>query len=146
MPMTLTFRSPAFADGETIPARHTCEGANAVPPLAWSGVPAGARTLLITCDDPDAPHGTFHHWAAYNIPATDTGALTGAVQAVNDFGRRGYGGPCPPPGDRPHRYVFRLAALRDRIEAPPTARAAEIRRLAAPLELAAATFTGRFGR
>lgn len=147
--MAMTFRSPAFAHGTTIPTQFTCNGENLVPPLEWAGVPGGAETLLITCDDPDAPRGTFHHWAVYNIPATQTGRSDVAppgIEAITDFGKPGYGGPCPPPGDPPHRYVFRLAALKGRIEAPAATRAAEIRRLARTMELDAAEFIGLFGR
>lgn len=147
MPMQLT--SPAFAAGDEIPKAHTCEGRNLSPPLAWSGVPAGALTLILTCDDPDAPRGTFRHWAAYNIPTAlhrlESGETAGD-QAVNDFGRPGYAGPCPPRGDAPHRYVFRLAALSGRLDAVASAPCSEIRRMAGPLELAAAELVGLFGR
>jgi len=88
------------------------------PPLDWSDAPAEARSLVILCDDPDAPAGTWRHWAAYNIPVDRAGLPEGAArhavgfsQALNDFGRPGYGGPCPPRGHGPHRYHFRLLAL-----------------------------------
>jgi Raf kinase inhibitor-like YbhB/YbcL family protein len=141
--------SSAFEPGGTIPAAYCCEGENRSPPLAWSGVPDGTVTLLLTCDDPDAPRGVFRHWAAYNIPPATSGLAAGEVaadQAVNDFGRAGYGGPCPPRGDRPHRYVFRLAALGGRLDPGPDARCAEVARLARPLELAAAELVGLYGR
>jgi Raf kinase inhibitor-like YbhB/YbcL family protein len=147
--MALQLHSPAFAADKPIPVEYTCEGADRSPPLAWSGVPDGAVTLLVTCDDPDAPRGTFHHWAVFNIPAERDALSAGEPapdEAINDFGRRGYGGPCPPRGHRPHRYVFRLAALNGRIDAPAGVRAGEVARLAAPLEIASASFTATFGR
>ncbi|MFQ5958886.1 MAG: YbhB/YbcL family Raf kinase inhibitor-like protein [Alphaproteobacteria bacterium] len=118
--MTLVLTSTAFADGERVPERYTCEGDDLSPPLAWSGAPAGTLSFALLCDDPDAPAGTWHHWAAYDIPA-ERSALTegfpkdarvGPVrQAVTDFRRPGYGGPCPPPGHGVHHYHFRLLAL-----------------------------------
>lgn len=118
MPLRLT--SAAFRQGGEIPRKYTCDGDNVSPPFAWSGVPEGTRSFLLLCDDPDAPGKIFHHWAAYDIPATwralneGHGAETladGFRQAINDFGKPGYAGPCPPPGDKPHRYHFRLNAL-----------------------------------
>jgi Raf kinase inhibitor-like YbhB/YbcL family protein len=112
--------SPAFVDGGTIPVRHSCEGADLSPPLAWLGAPAGTRSFAVLCDDPDAPAGTWHHWAIFAIPATTTALVEGVPaaaevagmrQAVNDFGRHGYGGPCPPKGHGAHHYHFRLLAL-----------------------------------
>jgi Raf kinase inhibitor-like YbhB/YbcL family protein len=116
----MQLRSSAFSDGAGIPRLYTCEGENLSPPLDWSGAPAGTRSFVLLCDDPDAPAGTWHHWAAYDIPA-DCAALTANAaqqaarlvfkQAVNDFRRTGYGGPCPPHGHGPHHYHFRLLAL-----------------------------------
>jgi len=109
-------RSPAFGYGEPIPPRYTCAGENLSPPLVWGGVPRGAAALVLAVLDPDAPGGTFVHWVAYDLPPDLEGLEEGASrklpykQAVNDFGRVGYGGPCPPPG-APHRYFFRLYAL-----------------------------------
>ena len=111
--------SGAFADGKPIPERHTCDGANLSPPLQWAAVPAATRSLVLLCDDPDAPAGTWHHWAIYDI-AADRRSLpedaagrgdAGLHQAVNDFRKPGYGGPCPPSGHGLHRYHFRLLAL-----------------------------------
>ncbi|MDR3402165.1 MAG: YbhB/YbcL family Raf kinase inhibitor-like protein [Chthoniobacter sp.] len=103
-----------------IPAKYTCEGANVSPPLSWTGLPAGTKSLALICDDPDAPAGTWVHWVLYHLPATTNSLdeklppaaalLDGARQGVNDFGKTGYGGPCPPPG-KPHRYFFKLYAL-----------------------------------
>ena len=118
--MTMQLRSSAFLDGETIPRRHTCDGEDLSPPLEWSGHPAQARSFAVVCDDTDAPGGTWHHWAAYDIPADHSGLAEGAAQrggeigfkqAVNDFGRQAYGGPCPPHRHGPHHYHFRILAL-----------------------------------
>lgn len=115
--MALALTSPAFANGANIPAAYTCEGANHSPALAWSGVPPGARSFVLIVDDPDAPSGTFTHWVAYDVPANTTSlpetpaAVTVGKQGRNDFGKAGYGGPCPPRGHGPHRYFFRLFAL-----------------------------------
>ena len=112
--------SSAFSDGQLIPKRFTCDGENVSPPLIWSDPPDGTRSFVILCDDPDAPMGTWHHWAAYDIPR-DRRALPeglparekveGFRQAVNDFRSPGYGGPCPPHAHRPHHYNFRVLAL-----------------------------------
>ena len=113
-------RSSAFDDGAEIPRRFTCEGGDTSPPLHWSEAPPGTRSFVVLCDDPDAPAGTWHHWAAYDIPAErsalpeDAGrhsAREGFMQALNDFGRSGYGGPCPPRSHGPHHYHFRLLAV-----------------------------------
>lgn len=112
--MDFRLSSPTFADGADIPPRHTCDGDDVSPRLTWSGAPAGTRSLALVMDDPDAPRGTFTHWVVYDIPssATELGeGSTVATQGRNSFGRTGYGGPCPPPGDKPHRYRFTLYAL-----------------------------------
>jgi Raf kinase inhibitor-like YbhB/YbcL family protein len=112
--MAFRLTSLAFADGADIPARHTCDGEDRSPRLTWSGTPAGTRSLALIMDDPDAPRGTFTHWVVYDLPGDltelDEGSTLG-VQGRNSFGRSGYGGPCPPPGDQPHRYRFTLHAL-----------------------------------
>lgn len=121
--MTLTLTSSAFREGGEIPRRHTCMGADVSPPLAWSGVPANAKSLALIVDDPDAPDPaapqmTWVHWVLYNIPPTAPGlqeALTGSalppgtLEGINDFRRVAYGGPCPPIGR--HRYFHKLYAL-----------------------------------
>lgn len=112
--MDFTISSPAFADGADIPVRHTCDGDDLSPRLTWSGTPAGARSLALVMDDPDAPRGTFTHWVLYDIATELTELGEGSTQGTagrNSFGRSGYGGPCPPPGDSPHRYRFTLLAL-----------------------------------
>lgn len=121
--MALTLSSSAFFPGGGIPSRCTCEGADRSPPLAWSGVPGGTRSLALIVDDPDAPDPaaprmTWVHWVLYNLPPSAGGlpegvapaALpAGAREGVNDWKRTGYGGPCPPIGR--HRYFHKLYAL-----------------------------------
>jgi len=106
--------SESFEHGESIPERHTCSGAGTSPPLAWSSVPEGTRAMALIVHDPDAPSGDFVHWLAWNIAPDDGGIDEDAPapgEGTHGFGRRGYAGPCPPPGHGPHRYYFRLYAL-----------------------------------
>ena len=121
--MALALTSTAFSHGGPIPKTHTCQGQDVSVPLAWSGLPAGTRSLALIVDDPDAPDPaapkrTWVHWVLYNIPPDATGlkqavkpaALPpGTLQGKNDWGRTGYGGPCPPIGR--HRYFHKLFAL-----------------------------------
>jgi Raf kinase inhibitor-like YbhB/YbcL family protein len=118
MPMSLS--SPVFQQNGSIPAVHTCEGEDTPPPLAWSDVPAGTKSLALIVDDPDAPDPkaprmTYVHWVLYDIPpatrALSVGEMhpVGAREGLNDWKKRGYGGPCPPIGR--HRYFFKLYAL-----------------------------------
>ena len=112
--------SSAFSDGAAIPRRFTCDGDDLSPPLDWSEAPAETRSFVLLCDDPDAPAGTWHHWAVYDIPPEQRGLPEDAgrdregkpvKQAINDFRKSGYGGPCPPRGHGLHHYHFRLLAL-----------------------------------
>ena len=121
--MALTIRSPAFEPNGEIPAEYTCDGRDVSPPLEWSGVPEGTRSLALIVDDPDAPDPAaprmvWVHWVLYNIPPDARGLPEGARRSdlppgtregLNDWKRTGYGGPCPPVGR--HRYFFKLYAL-----------------------------------
>ncbi len=127
----LVLTSDSFRDGDYLADEHAlseaygfgCTGGNLSPQLSWTGAPAGAKSFALTCFDPDAPTGSgFWHWVAVNIPAgassLDLGAGSaggampaGALQTRTDFGAPGYGGPCPPEGDHPHRYLFTLHAV-----------------------------------
>jgi Raf kinase inhibitor-like YbhB/YbcL family protein len=113
--MTFTLTITAFAGGGLIPAKFTCEGANVSPELCWNDAPANTRSYALIVDDPDAPVGTFTHWVLFDVPADRASLAEGAsaigVAGKNDFGRAGYGGPCPPRGHGPHRYYFTLYAL-----------------------------------
>jgi Raf kinase inhibitor-like YbhB/YbcL family protein len=117
--MDIKVSSEAFEEGGMIPAKYTCDEDDISPPLAWDSIPEGTKTLALICDDPDAPMGTWVHWVLFNLPV-DISELpenvppereleSGAKQGTNDFGRIGYGGPCPPGGT--HRYYFKLCAL-----------------------------------
>ena len=134
-------------------------GQNLSPALAWSGAPAGTRSFAVTLYDPDAPTGSgWWHWVVYNIPGSVAqlpqgagnagGKLpAGAAQARNDYGEAAYGGPAPPAGDKPHRYVFTLYALKtDHIDVPPNSSTALIGFMLHANKLATASFTARYGR
>jgi Raf kinase inhibitor-like YbhB/YbcL family protein len=119
--MAFSIRSSAFQHNGSIPMQYTCEGSDTSPPLAWSEVPEGAKSLALIVDDPDAPDPkapkmVYVHWVVYNIPASNAGSIdegvtlpSSVVQGINDWKKEGYGGPCPPIGR--HRYFFTLYAL-----------------------------------
>ena len=135
----MELKIPAFHNNGPIPKKHTCSGEDISPALAWSGVPKGAKALALIMDDPDAPVGTWVHWVLYDLPAdlkglaegfprTESfpdGARHGLCWGVEEFSRVGYHGPCPPPG-KPHRYDFRLYALKEPLALPPKATKAEL--------------------
>lgn len=117
---TMQISSTAFTEGQPIPAKYTCDDKNVSPPLKWTGGPAGAKSVALIADDPDAPVGTWVHWVLYDLPASASELPEdlpksqytpgGAKQGINDFKHLGYGGPCPPPG-KPHRYFFKVYVL-----------------------------------
>ncbi len=119
--MALSVSSPAFQDGQGIPAKYTCQGEDISPPLAWSELPTGTQSCALIMDDPDAPGGLFTHWIVFNIPPDSHGLpeavpvqarlSSGALQGNTDFGKSGYGGPCPWPPGSLHRYQFTLYAI-----------------------------------
>jgi Raf kinase inhibitor-like YbhB/YbcL family protein len=127
---TMQLTSTAFKEGQPIPTRYTSDGKNVSPPLQWSGVPAGAKSLALIADDPDAPVGVWVHWVVYDLPPTTTELSedlpksqylsNGARQGLNDFKHLGYGGPQPPPG-KAHRYFFKLYALDKLLDLKPGA-------------------------
>ena len=126
--MTIELTSTAFQEGQSIPRQATGDGRDLSPALKWRNLPAGAKSLALICDDPDAPRKTWTHWLIFNLPAesrelgegvpAEETLPDGAVQGTNDFGKIGYGGPAPPPG-KPHRYFFKLYALDTRLDLPP---------------------------
>jgi Raf kinase inhibitor-like YbhB/YbcL family protein len=151
-----------------IPKAYTCDGEDRSPPLEWSGVPGAARSLALICDDPDAPMGTFSHWVLFNLPPQlqalpegDSAAASLTAPAKepggpsdaeaprpqpgpNDFGKLGYGGPCPPSGT--HRYVFRLYALDTRLGLSASAKRADVLKAIRGHILAEGRLMGRYSR
>lgn len=120
-------KSPSFTEGSRIPKKYTCEGENISPELIWENLPVGTVSLVLICEDPDAPVGIWTHWVLYNIPARlhsipenlnsqkELISQEKILVGINDFKKLGYGGPCPPPG-KPHRYFFRLFALNIKLD------------------------------
>ena len=106
----LRLSSDAFAAGQPIPARYTCDGGDVTPPLEWGDAPTGTKSFALVVDDPDAPGGTFHHWGVFGIPAA-AHSVAGGTEVTNDFGKAAYSGPCPPKGGGVHHYHFKLFAL-----------------------------------
>ncbi|MFC9278984.1 YbhB/YbcL family Raf kinase inhibitor-like protein [Streptomyces collinus] len=150
-PHRLSVTSSAYAEGGTVPRRFTCDGDDVSPPLALGAVPEHTASLAFVLHDPDAPHGTFTHWLAWDIAPGTTRLLTGerppgATQGRNGFGRTGYGGPCPPHGDRPHRYVLTVYATDRAPRLAPDATEADLLRALSGHTLATGTLTGRYGR
>jgi Raf kinase inhibitor-like YbhB/YbcL family protein len=141
--------SGAFASGQPVPRRHSCEGDDLSPPVAWSGVPAGAVSLALIVDDPDAPGGTFTHWVAWGIGPQDGGLAEGQRaprEGRNDFREVGYRGPCPPRGDGVHRYSFRLHALASEPAVPAGAGRNELERAIEGSIVAVAELVGTYRR
>ena len=155
--MGLSLASTAFKEGGPIPVKHTCDGADLSPPLAWSGVPQGTDAFALIADDPDAPGRTWVHWVLYDVPATLGGLpenvskvekpkeLGGAVQGRNDSREVGYGGPCPPPGPA-HRYFFKLYALAAPLGLKPGASKQDVERAMGGHVLATAQLMGTYAR
>lgn len=131
---SMILTSAAFKEGKPIPRQYTCDGVNISPPLEWSGGPKSARTIALIADDPDAPGGVWTHWILYNLPADNIGFVEnvpaadtlngGGFQGQNDFGKIGYGGPCPPSGT--HRYFFKVYAIDMQLPLKPGATRKEV--------------------
>jgi len=153
--MSFKVSTTAFQPGGDIPSKYTCTGPDVSPALSWSDPPAGTQSFALIADDPDAPVGTWVHWVAYDLPASTrqlpegvpkTGAIPGGgVQGLNDFGKTGYGGPCPPPG-KPHRYYFKLYALDSKLNLKPGATKKAVEQAMQGHILAQAEVMGRFKR
>lgn len=152
-PKTMQLDSPAFSKNGFIPANHTCDGDNISPALSWDAPPPQTLSLALVVDDPDAP-GTFVHWVLYDLPP-NTRQLpeqltpqpfleSGGLQGKTDFGKYGYGGPCPPTGT--HRYRFRLYALDQVMDLPPGATEADLTAAMQGHILASAELTGKYTR
>ena len=152
--LKMEIKSPAFRDGGSIPPMYTCDGADLSPPLTFNAPPKGTRSLALIVDDPDAPAGIWVHWVAWNIPpgarSLEEGVQKSATlpdgthQGVNDFGRVGYGGPCPPSGT--HRYFFKLYALDRSLDLKPTTTSRDLQTSMQGHVLAQAEVIGRYAR
>jgi len=143
----MQLRSDAFGEGEAIPSVYTCDGQDRSPPLAWDGAPDGTAALALIVDDPDARG--FVHWVLADIPGDHTSLAAGegdsmGVPGRNDFGRIGWGGPCPPSGE--HRYVFTLYALSEPLGLSGTIDSGSVRGALGNRVLAQATLTGVYRR
>lgn len=143
---------PAFDNGERIPRHYTADGENVSPPLSWSDPPPGTKSIALICDDPDAPSGTFVHWLAWGIspelrelPENVKPGARDVIQGTNGFGKIGYGGPSPPPGN-PHRYFFRLYALDTLLQLPAGATKEQVLRAMQGHVLAQAELMGVYAR
>ena len=143
----------AFSDGGTIPQLHTCDGADLAPSIEWSDEPAGSESFVLIVDDPDAPMGTWNHWLLYDIPKTVHSLAQGykpggvEVSGANDFGKAGYGGPCPPKGHGSHRYFFKLYAMNAAsLGLKAGARRADLDKAMQGRVLAEARYMGRYER
>ena len=140
--------SSAFQQGGNIPSKFSCDGANTSPPLQISDVPPETKSVVLIVDDPNAPSGLFTHWAVWNIsPQTSTIAEGNApkeVHGTNDFGKSGYGGPCPPSGT--HRYYFRIFALDRELDLPSGAKRSQLDAAMKGHVIAQGELMGRYAR
>jgi Raf kinase inhibitor-like YbhB/YbcL family protein len=142
--------SPDFEEGGQIPREFTCDGENTSPELYWSGVPSAVVELALTCEDPDAPGGTFVHWVAWGIDPSSGRLPRGGSPDIREgrsgFGAIGYGGPCPPPGHGPHHYEFALYASDQPLDLESGATIADLRSALEGHIRATATLTGLYER
>ena len=151
----MKFYSPAFANESEIPKQYTCDGADVSPPLEWSELPEGTKSLVVICDDPDAPGGVWDHWILFNIKPDSTGLeenvpqqfdpYKGVGHGINSWNNSYYNGPCPPSGQR-HRYYFKLYALDTRLNLKPGANKAAVIRAMEGHYLAQTHFFGVYAR
>src|SRR5438270_4345394 len=146
----LSLTSDAFQDGQPIPTQYTCDGANQSPALSWGEPPAGTKSFALVVDDPDAPSGTFRHWGVFDIPASARsigGGQRVGTEVANDFGKPGYGGPCPPKGHGPHHYHFKLFALdAEKLNVPANAKVADVENAARRHAIAEGELVGTYER
>ena len=143
-----TIKSSAFHQGGDIPPKFTCDGGNTSPPLEISGVPSEAKSLVLIADDPDAPGGLFTHWLVWNIPPQTNSVAEGSepkgVHGTNDFGKSGYGAPCPPKGA--HRYYFKVFALDVELGLPSGAKRSQLEAAMKGHVIAEGELMGRYAR
>lgn len=146
----LSLASDAFQDGQPIPTQYTCDGADQTPALHWGEPPPGTKGFALVVDDPDAPSGTFRHWGVYDIPASARsigGSQKIGTEVHNDFGKPGYGGPCPPPGHGVHHYHFKLFALdTDKLGLAPNAKVVDVEQAARRHALGQGELVGTYER
>src|SRR6266481_3027406 len=144
----MTIRSPVFHQGGDIPAKFTCDGGDASPPLQISGIPSDAKSLVLIAEDPDAPSGVFTHWLVWNIPPQTNSVVEGSgpkgVHGTNDFGKSGYGGPCPPSGA--HHYYFKVFALDRELDLPIGAKRGQLDAALKGHVIAQGELMGRYAR
>jgi len=147
--ITLIVTSPAFSEGETVPAKYTCDGSDLSPQLDWTSVPQGTQSLALIADDPDAPVGTWVHWVLFDLPpdlvSLPEGSSGTGTQGTNSFKKLTYGGPCPPKGS-PHRYYFKLYALDTLLDLEEGASKAEVEKAMQGHILAQGQLMGKYGR
>lgn len=153
--MAFEIKTDAFQSNGDIPVPCTCDGQNLSPPLRWNNPPPATKSFALISDDPDAPMGTWVHWIVYDIPVAvrefeegiprSETLPNGAKQGITDFGRPGYGGPCPPAG-KPHRYYFKLYALDTLLNLPPQKTKSELLQAIQGHILAEAQWVGRYQR
>jgi hypothetical protein len=147
----IELKSAAFSDHAPIPSRYTKDGDDVSPPLVWSGVPEDTKELVLLCEDPDAPAGSFTHWLVTGIDprsgGVDTGQLPpGGEPKPNGFGNPGWGGPRPPAGDPAHRYFFRLYAVSEPLPLPDQPSAKDVHDAMAGRQQASGTLVGVYQR
>ena len=146
----LNLSSDAFKNGQPIPKQFTCDGADQTPVLRWGAPPEGTKSFALVIDDPDAPSGTFRHWGVFDIPAEARSIGDGkhvGTEVTNDFGKSGYGGPCPPPGHGPHHYHFKLFALdTDKLGLSADAKVADVENAARQHAIAEGELVGTYER
>jgi hypothetical protein len=143
--------SPAFEQGERIPKKFSCKGADVSPKIDWSGAPAGTESFALICEDPDAPKKTWTHWVVFNLPADTTGLPEDAsgnlphpaVEGENSWNKNEYGGPCPPRG-RAHRYYFKVYALDSMLDLPEDTTRLRLKRAVKGHVLAEGELMGKF--
>jgi len=151
----ISISADGFKEGDTIPDEFTCKGKDISPSLSWKGIPAGTKSISLIMDDPDCSEGTFVHWVLYNIPPEtrkmpkgiphNKTLADGSMQGMTDFGRAGYGGPCPPPG-KPHRYYFKVYALDIILVLPPAVSKNQLENAMKGHILASGELTGKYQR
>jgi len=152
--MSIFLRSPSFEDKGIIPSKHAYDREDVSPAIQWENLPEGTKSIALICEDPDAPMGDWIHWIVFNIPPTKKGLeedipkveglSDGTKQGKNDYGKIGYGGPCPPFGT--HRYIFKVYALDAKLDLKPGCTKAELLKAMRPHIIDQGEITGLYSR